>query len=203
MMVVSIAINKAVLPRFFSLKNDNNDNKINEIITSNLQLICGLFVLFMVSVGLVFPLFPGAYNTSIIVFVILTYNYVIFYGYNIYSNYLYYRGKTQKIFTNTLISAIVNMILNYFLISRYSSLGAAISTIISFVVLFILYYISVKRLEKKYYPMDNFIKYFLVTGVIAVMYSFVYNYLVVKLLITLIIDVVSFMYVIKGLKKRK
>lgn len=203
LMVVSIAINKAVVPKFYALKAENNDAGIEKIITKNLKSMCALFALFIIAVGFIYPIFPTAYNNTISIFILLTYNYLIFYGYNIYSNYLYYRGDTSKIFTNTLISGIINLVLNCFLIKKYSSLGASISTIISYIALLLLYYISVRKTEKTYYPLRFLCKYFAISGLFAVLYCISYKYLICRIIFILIIITIGILYMKKDMKIKK
>lgn len=192
MMVISIALNKALIPRFFPLKTKDANEEINKLISKDLKTMCYLYVLYISSVGFIYSIFPTTYNNSILIFLLLTYNYLLFYGYNVYSNYLYYRGKTVKIFINTLTSGIVNIILNVFLIKQYGSLGATISTVISFILLFVLYYLSVKRQEKEYFPVKKFIKSFFIAGVVSFVYYLCYNYFVLRLLFLASVLIFSF-----------
>ncbi len=202
MMVVSAAINKAVLPKFFALKEDKEDKKINEMIDNNLKIMVYLFVCYVCAVGIVYPFFPNAYSNSIIIFILLTYNYLIFYGYNMYSNYLYYQGKTIKLFTNTAISGILNLVLNVILIRKYSSLGAAISTIISYIVMFILYYISVRKSEKNYFPIRKFLIWFGIAGLFSIIYYILHKFIVFRVICFGIAGITFIIICIVILRKR-
>lgn len=59
-----------------------------------------------------------------------------------FSGYLMFRKKTGVIARNTIVAALLNLLLNYFLIPQYKSLGAVIATVISYVVLFLLHFWS-------------------------------------------------------------
>ncbi|MBN2016602.1 MAG: polysaccharide biosynthesis C-terminal domain-containing protein [Candidatus Cloacimonetes bacterium] len=66
---------------------------------------------------------------------------------------LYITHKTSSIAINTVIAAILNILLNFLLIPKFQILGAAYATIISFIVLYIMSY----RAAQKHYkvPYEN------------------------------------------------
>ncbi len=202
MMVVSTALNKAILPKFFQYKEENKDRDINKMIEDNLKLLVFLFVGYISAVGIIYPFFPSTYKSSLLIFILLTYNYLIFYGYNMYSNYLYYRGKTIKLFTNTAISGILNLVLNVILIRKYSSLGASISTIISFTTMFILYYISVRRSEKDYFPIKKFIIWFSIAGIFATIYYLLHKILLFRIISFALVIIACLVTLIYLLRKK-
>ena len=172
------------------------------MIDNNLKIMVYLFVCYVCAVGIVYPFFPNAYSNSIIIFILLTYNYLIFYGYNMYSNYLYYQGKTIKLFTNTAISGILNLVLNVILIRKYSSLGAAISTIISYIVMFILYYISVRKSEKNYFPIRKFLIWFGIAGLFSIIYYILHKFIVFRVICFGIAGITFIIICIVILRKR-
>lgn len=86
------------------------------------------------------------------------------------TTYLMYLKKPGIIAKNTIIAAILNLILNYIMIPKYQAVGAAFATIISYVLLFFLHYISVRK-----YDADVFCKKEMFLGVmIIVVYSLVF-----------------------------
>ena len=172
------------------------------MIEDNLKLLVFLFVGYISAVGIIYPFFPSTYKSSLLIFILLTYNYLIFYGYNMYSNYLYYRGKTIKLFTNTAISGILNLVLNVILIRKYSSLGASISTIISFTTMFILYYISVRRSEKDYFPIKKFIIWFSIAGIFATIYYLLHKILLFRIISFALVIIACLVTLIYLLRKK-
>lgn len=68
-----------------------------------------------------------------------------------FSTYLLYRKETGKIARNTLISALLNLVLNYFWITRYKAVGAVMATVVSYFVLFILHYLSIGKEGMSYF----------------------------------------------------
>ena len=69
--------------------------------------------------------------------------------YKMMVNYLFYLKETKRIALFTLITALTNGILNYFLIKSRGIEGAAIATTLSFLLLFIIVLIY----SRKKYPM--------------------------------------------------
>jgi Na+-driven multidrug efflux pump len=64
-------------------------------------------------------------------------------------NYFFFLKKTVPVSIITFLSAMINLVLNYFLILNYGAVGAAQAAVIAFLVQFIImWYISAK-----YYPM--------------------------------------------------
>jgi Na+-driven multidrug efflux pump len=63
-------------------------------------------------------------------------------------NYIFYLKKTYFIATATIITASINIVLNYFLIKHNGAIGAAQATAISFTIEFILIWILSSILYK-------------------------------------------------------
>ena len=182
MLVAATGINKAFLPSFMQLKNDNNNHCIHQQIKKDSQLLCIICCFYIVIVGCFFPLFPVEYKQSLSIFLLLTFNYLLFHGYTIYSNYLFYKGKTIKIFLNTFLSGIINVILNYFLITKYSYIGATFSTLISFFILLFLYYKSAKREDETVFPISIFLKNYLITIIFFIPYYISSPFYIIRIL---------------------
>lgn len=68
-----------------------------------------------------------------------------------FTTQLMYEKRTSAVATNTVIAAIVNLILNYILIPEYKAYGAALATVISYVLLFVLHFYSVGAEGRKYF----------------------------------------------------
>ena len=94
---------------------------------------------------------------SIIIPPIVLANYVI-YAYSLYVNIEHYYKKTRTIAINTMIAAVMNLVLNYIFIPRYGYVAAAFTTLGSYLISFILHYISAKQIEKDLFDIKLFIK---------------------------------------------
>ena len=112
-------------------------------------------------------------------------SYVPFFVLSVYFNFLYsfpvnfefYAQNTKMIATGTVITALLNIILNYFLIKRYSGFGAVFATVISFSILFIFHDIIARffiRNDKYHYNYFFYFKGLLVVLIfIAIYYIFI------------------------------
>lgn len=187
--ILALATNKAFIPDFFKLMNEKNLNQINKRIKSDTENLCFLSLLYIVVLGFAYSIFPSAYKETFLISLLLIFNYIIFFGYNIYSNYLFYFSKTTSIFKNTLISGIVSIVLNVFLIEKFSYIGATISTVISFILLFILFYFSAKKVYKDVFDVKYFLKIFGGIGILLLIY-----YLLSKIFIARVVILVVLVY---------
>ena len=89
-------------------------------------------------------------------------SYLIFI-YSFFTTYLMYHKKTARIAINTIISAVLNIVMNYFLIIKFKSIGAAYATIISYAILFALHFVAIQKEERK-----NFAFLDMIISVIAI-----------------------------------
>lgn len=106
-------------------------------------------------------------------------NYIIF-AYTLYVNIEHYYKKTIYISFNTLIAALVNLILNYLLIPKYGYTAAAYTTLISYLVAFILHARYAKKLEANLYPLKTFIKPFFCILISVIIFYFAKDYFVIR-----------------------
>ena len=66
--------------------------------------------------------------------------------------FLFYTEQTKIIGLGTIVTAAINIILNYFFISNFGAIGAAYATTISFLI----QYIAIWYFSNKYYKMPWF-----------------------------------------------
>ena len=68
--------------------------------------------------------------------------------YYLFTNFLFFQKKTVLLAKLTFFSAILNLILNYLLITQYAVIGVAYATAITYCVyFFIVWYVSIKSLN--------------------------------------------------------
>ncbi len=80
--------------------------------------------------------------------------------------------ETKKLFTSTLVAAIVNLILNYLLIKSMGAVGAVVATVASYFALFIIRYIAVsKYVDINQNILRNTIAFCLVVCEVVLVYS--------------------------------
>lgn len=107
-------------------------------------------------------------------------------------NFEFYNEKTKLIPIITLFAAIINIIVNYFLIPKYSIIGASIGTLIANALLFIFHWIGARFLIKEqlfeYSPL-YFIMSFVCFFVFVIIAYLLRNFFVFRWLIAITIGV--------------
>ena len=103
--------------------------------------------IFFVYVGLIklfLPIVVGEeYMPAMDYIPLIVLGYTVFGMYRVIAGYLYHLNKTVLLASISSVAAILNMILNYYLIPINGGVGAAQATLISFCVLFIVVKIAV------------------------------------------------------------
>jgi len=80
----------------------------------------------------------------------------------------YYYKSTRIIALNTLIAAVVNIVLNFIFIPKYGMFAAAYTTVIAYFIMFVIHYISARKLDDSLFPLRIYLLplTFMVIGVI-------------------------------------
>ncbi len=86
---------------------------------------------------------------NVIPFLVISSYFIYLYQFPV--NYEFFYKKTKYIAFGTIIAAIINIILNKFLISKFGMYGAAVATSISYMLLFIAHYIIVSNIKENKY----------------------------------------------------
>ena len=133
MLLVSVSVNQAWTPLLFSLLKEKD--KMRKIITYSI----GLTVLFSV-VGLAILFFKDMLFQVLVdekfyqakeFFMWLLIGFVFQSLYFLVTNFLFFEKKTALLAKITLLGAILNVILNYFFIQEYGTIGVAYATAIT------------------------------------------------------------------------
>jgi len=152
-MLIQDAFNMAYVPYLFEkLKKGDENDKIRLVKFTYLYFLAIIIIVFIFSyiVSLVFPYFVGEKFTNSLPFVFWIALGFAFNGmYKMVVNYIFYIEKTYLIAVVTFSTAIVNVILCYFLINHFGTIGAAYSSCISWFVCFLLAW----SFSAKVYPM--------------------------------------------------
>lgn len=154
--LIQTSINQAYIPWLFGkLKAPENFDKkllVKGIYAYNLMLLI-LVVVLMFVVPFLFEHFIGKeyQNAEIYVFWIGL-AFAINGMYKMVVAFLFFTEKTKIIGIGTLLTAVVNIGLNYFFIQKYNAIGAAYATVISFFI----QYIAIWYFSNKYYKMPWF-----------------------------------------------
>ena len=136
-MLFTDAFIKAWNPWFFKTLAKPTIKKKHRVVQyTYIYLVLVLVLAFGVTLmgKLMLPYFvePEYFEASKFIFWVAL-GYVFFGAYQIFFPYLVHIGKTSFLATSTVVSAIVNLVMNYFLIKKYGAIGAAYATVIAYV----------------------------------------------------------------------
>jgi O-antigen/teichoic acid export membrane protein len=149
-----------ILPEIAKLFNQNELIKIaalkKKVITSTIMITYPALIFFLFNSNDIIPLYLGdKYNDSAIIFTI--FNLALLIRVNDYHDILIAANKSKYILLYYTIVFILNCVLNYFLITWFGKIGAAISTIISlFLFAFLHLQKSLSIIKMKYRDFFNF-----------------------------------------------
>lgn len=119
----------------------------------------------------------------------------------IFSAGLYIKEKSTSVPIIMIISALVNILVNFALIPFFGILGAALATLASYLVMAIGYYISAQRLYYIKYEFKKMAYIFISLGVVAVLYSIIpvenMNILIKSLLLLGFVSLIFMFRVVK------
>lgn len=141
------SFNLAWTPTYFKLMKEKQFSKIRKVrkIVYSMVTILGIgsFVFFLILKFYSQNINQYNLSTHLVIILILANTILCFYKFE--GNYFFYMKKTKKISLISMFSAVLTIILNYFLVPKYGIIGAAYTTLIAFIV----FYISVTILKRK------------------------------------------------------
>ncbi len=207
--IVITSINNSLLPYIYqNLKKHNLQMKYQ---ISKLISIVGMLCLFVMLFGPEFIQIVGGtkyYEAIWVIPSITTATYFTFI-FSIFANFEFYYEKTVYMAIGSVIAAVINIILNYFLIPLFGYFIAGYTTLIGFMFLTIFHFISYRVVikNKKWITEDIVdIKYVLIFSIImiALMVAvlILYNYRIVRyifisvMLIAFILNIKKFLTII-------
>lgn len=147
LLLVINSINYSWAPVFY--QNNGDYKSVEGILKKYSQLV------FLMALGIIFYaeniakiLVASEFHSALSIIPVLVIGYIFVFLYQIYVNYAIYIKKTINITVNTIIAAIINIILNYIFIPKYGYQAACYTTLISYILLFIFHYINSKFILK-------------------------------------------------------
>lgn len=165
------SFNNAWVPYYFDSKKTGDYKSIIQKSNNYLFDITVLFMGFLLLVPEVFKIMAPEYYWNkgllIIPFIVLAEFFRFLYLFPV--NHEFYYKKTKFISIGTVLSGIINIILNFYLIRKYGTIGAAIATCISSISLFLLHLFIAKKIIGNYEYSNSFY----IRGLIPVLLIFV------------------------------
>ena len=203
------AINGSLVPYTFENIDNKKYDKVGSIGNKLLIFYCIICILIMlVAPEIMKILAPKEYYKGIYIIPPLIFVVFLHSAYNLYANIEFYYKKTKGIAIATVISAIMNLILNYIFIPKYSFIAAAYTTLVSYLILIFIHYINYKKCtEKEIYNNKNIFRTIILLLIISFIISYLYLYsfiiryiLLIIILIIVIINRQKIISIIKTVK---
>lgn len=179
--VITTSLEGVWVPWFMLKYKENQISQINKMVVYYDKLMSITMIgLVLIGPEVIHILSPEKYweGISIIPPVVLA-NYLIFL-YTLYVNVEHFHKKTPYITVNTIISAIINIVLNLIFIPQFGYVAAAYTTLASYFVSLLLHAIYAKRLNKTIYPLKLFIPSLLQIAVATVLFYSMMDYAVLR-----------------------
>lgn len=197
--VLVTSIDNAWAPWFYG-KLRNREYKEVSKINSYMVLAFGIMTcLFMlVSPDIIKIMSDSSYWNSIYSLIPLTLSTMFNFAYLIPVNLEYFHKKTIYVSISTLITAVLNIILNFFFISFMGYIGAAYATCISKLVLFVMHCLVINKLQKERVAnIKMIIVSFILTIIVGVfVLNYVDNYLF-RYIVFILLFIISCLFIKK------
>ena len=189
------AVNASLMPYTFENmeKEEGSVNRITRTILLAYSTIC--LIVTLLAPEVLHVLGPEEYQKG--VYAVPTILAVSFLTavYTLYSNIEFYYKQSKRIALASIVAAVLNLILNYFLIQWFGFVAAAYTTLISNVVLVFMHRRSYKRIAKKKLYDDNvFLALSALTIILCICCSFIYQFTFVRYIIAISLLIIAFIY---------
>lgn len=149
--LVSNSLNLAWVPWLYeNLKDfEKNRKKIKKVTLLGMFGLMAIALVFLLLLPFILDIFVHKdFKISLSVIIVVVIGFVFQGYYLLFVNYMFYEGKTKTVSLITFSLAGLNLILNYFMITRYGIIGGAFSTAICFLLKFIMIFSVSNRTYK-------------------------------------------------------
>lgn len=199
--VITTSLESIWIPWFNKKIEENQKSIIND----NVRIYIEVVMIAMIGILFISPevlvlMSPKEYwGGKVLVAPILLASFLTFL-YSISVNLEYYYKSTKIIATNTIIAALINLVLNFIFIPLYGATAAAFTTVFAYTVSFVIHYSAARRLDNELFPFKIYVK-----PILIIIFSVIISYLIIDYTILrwLIMFIGFSIYFIFGLKKRR
>lgn len=203
--MIWFSINNAWVPWYFDQLKDKNIPLIKEYSKQYIIFFMWLTSCFLlVSPELVYLMGGKNYYQGVFVTPLIALGYFFVFLYSFYVNYQFYKQKTNLIPISTVIAAIMNIILNIWLIPKCNIMGATIATVVSYFFMLIFHYIMTNYvLKHKDFPEKYMLYSIIFIVLITSILYFTLTQLVIRYIVLIILLLVYGGYVLRQIKQLK
>ena len=150
--IIQNSFNQAWVPWFFEkLKGDKQTDKIQIVKFTYIYFILILLFAFVVAylAPLIYSVFiSDAYIKGLEIVVWITIGFAFNGMYKMVGNYIFFIKKTYLISIITIFTAVINLILNYYMVNNWGAVGVAQATAISFLLQFLIVWVVSSKVYK-------------------------------------------------------
>ena len=187
--VVLSSFNGAWVPWFYQQMQFENFKQIREVSRYYIALfsIIGIALLaFAPEMMLIMA--PPAYYKAIYVIPPVILGIFLQFIYTLYVNIEFYNKKTLYIPVGTVISAVLNIILNLLFIPQYGYIVAAYTTLIGYASLLVFHFVLVKVVFKQnIFNTKDIFAYIVLFTVFVFIYTYLYQYMFIRYIFTILV----------------
>ena len=150
-LMIAEATNNIWSPWYLDNTKVSQNDKISKLSEYYIEIISYVFIAIMlISPEILKLMAPKEYFTGIGSLVIVTAGVFFQFLYRFPLAYEQYSRNMKWVAISTIISALINLILNYFFIPHWGIIGAAYATLIAYIVLFIMHEFVARKIIKGY-----------------------------------------------------
>jgi O-antigen/teichoic acid export membrane protein len=206
---IVLIFNKTWMPNFYQFLNLGK-NKESNFLISQIYIIFSMliFIFILINKEVIFIMSGNKYIElnflSSIYIINVFFNFIYLY----YTQFIFYLKKSALLLQITLITAVLNVIMNYFAIKYFSLSGAVIVFVLSQVSVSIFALLVVRRLNIIYLPYKTFLYYTIISTLSAFLIIYLFNLLDLNIWIILsfkipIIAIIGYLIIKKLMKIHK
>lgn len=157
--VFTMSLENVWIPWFTKKMNIGAKNEIND----NVKVYIEVSLMIMITLLMVGPeilkiLAPKEYWDGDKLIPILILSSFFLFLYSISIDLEYYYKSTKIIAINTIVAALINLVLNFIFIPKHGAIAAAVSTAIAYITSFFIHYVVARKIDKELFPISLYVK---------------------------------------------
>jgi len=217
LIIINNSINSSIVPWLYERIKNKNLVSINKIVSGLFYIVAAvnLFLIWLAPECIsIFA--PSSYQSAIWCLIPISISVFFSFVYSICVDLEVFFEKNIYITISTIISTILNLVLNLIFIPRYGFISAAYTTLFSYFILMILHLIFTSKVLKNnsisiktIISNNTIIICSLILCIGAIIAAFLYNYMVIRIVLLFIVSIVIIIFrkkiidYLKAIKKNK
>lgn len=170
--VITSSLESVWIPWFTDKMKLNDKKSINSSVKIYMELVTVMVICIMlVAPEILTVMAPQQYWSGKVLIPPIVLASFFMFLYSISVDLEYYYKSTKIIAINTIIAAIINIVLNYIFIPSYGALAAAFTTVTAYAVSFGIHYYAARKLDNQLFPFITYVKPILIMGA-AVIFTY-------------------------------